>query len=162
MRQRDPAKAVQVLDLMLEFFDGGRRWMRGMLRDASRQHRCLIGALRYVRRQQRIRGAGTEFYLHAALLSMIEAVEDPLIDFMARAYALRAPDDRDLMDYNDCGCPSYDEVRALIVEARALAQAELAFDAVSARSHAQPEGRAWRAGLTAGDPVLPKIVSTNR
>ena len=27
--RRDPAKAIVVLDAMLEFFDGGRRWIRG-------------------------------------------------------------------------------------------------------------------------------------
>jgi hypothetical protein len=35
-----------VLDVMLEYFNGGKRWMRGELRDASGEHRCLIGALR--------------------------------------------------------------------------------------------------------------------
>jgi hypothetical protein len=31
MPRRDPQKAIQVLDTMLEFFDGGRRWRRGEL-----------------------------------------------------------------------------------------------------------------------------------
>ena len=70
--RRDPAKAIVVLDAMLEFFDGGRRWIRGQLRD--KDGRCLVGALGYVRRQQRIRGAGTEHYLRRA---MIDRAGDP-------------------------------------------------------------------------------------
>ena len=42
--RRDPAKAILVLDAMLEFFDGGRRWMRGDVFDAGKEKACLIGA----------------------------------------------------------------------------------------------------------------------
>lgn len=123
MPRRNSAKAIAVLDAMLEFFDGGRRWTRGVLRDAAAERRCLIGTLRHVRRQQRIRGAGTDFYLHAAL-SIPNKPPDTLMELvMAQLCRSREPNDRDLMGYNDGS--SYDEVRALIVEARALAQAEL-------------------------------------
>jgi hypothetical protein len=64
-----------MLDVMLEYFDGGKRWMRDALRDASGEHRCLIGALRDVRQQQRIRGAGAEFDLGAALLSTLDELD---------------------------------------------------------------------------------------
>ena len=40
----DPAKALQMLDLLEEFFDGGRRWTRGVMHD-SRGNRCMLGAL---------------------------------------------------------------------------------------------------------------------
>jgi hypothetical protein len=60
--RRDPAKAIAVLDAMLQFFDGGRRWTIGQLRDTA-GNRCLIGALPHVRREQHIRGSGTEYYL---------------------------------------------------------------------------------------------------
>ena len=46
--RRDPAKAIAVLDAMLEFFDGGKRWMRGQLQDGQ-GNRCLVGALQYAR-----------------------------------------------------------------------------------------------------------------
>jgi hypothetical protein len=67
--RRDPAKAIAVLDGMLEFFDGGRRWMRGRLRDFHSQQRCLIGALRHVRRGLRNRESGTQYDLRRAVIS---------------------------------------------------------------------------------------------
>ena len=121
MPRRDPAKAVQVLDAMLEFFDGGGRWTRGHLHDPI-GNRCLIGALRHVRRQQNIRGAGTEFYLHTAFLAALEEMNSlrmvGLIPFRPTGA------EADLMRYNDLSV-SYDEVQALIVAARDRAQAEL-------------------------------------
>jgi hypothetical protein len=122
--RRDPAKAMQVLDAMLEFFDGGRRWTRGMLRDRYHQHRCLIGALRHVRRQQRISGAGTEHYLRHAMLARTGDL-NPLTDLWVQTVAEHLlMNDADLMHYNDASA-DYDEVRALILEARTIAQAEL-------------------------------------
>jgi hypothetical protein len=112
---------------MLEYFDGGKRWMRGALRDASGEHRCLIGALRDVRQGQQIREAGAEFCLRAALLSTLDELDPFIGDAMARLCGHREPGvlpDLDLMTCNDGG-DSYDEVRKLIVEAREIAQAEL-------------------------------------
>jgi hypothetical protein len=103
--RRDPAKAILVLDAMLEFFDGGRRWTQGALHDETGQNRCLIGALHYVRQQQRIRGAATEFYLRTALLSALneenqwqidEVLPDPLIEFaLARLSGAPEPSNPD-------------------------------------------------------------------
>ena len=161
MPRRDPAKAVQTLNAMLEYFDGGRRWMRLRLRDASGQHRCLIGTLHHVRRQERIRGCGTEFYLRAALLSLHDDPLDPLIErVMARSSGELDSGYDDLMSYNDDDL-SYDHVRTLIVEARTLAQAEL--DAAR-----DSERRDRRTPTTSANRVadaraaLSKIVSTNR
>ena len=36
MPRRDPAKAIAVLDAMLKFFDGGRRWTRGELEEGRK------------------------------------------------------------------------------------------------------------------------------
>src|SRR5215472_11881205 len=47
MSARDPAEAVEVLDLLLKFFGDGERWVRGRLRD-RRGNRCLVGALDFV------------------------------------------------------------------------------------------------------------------
>jgi hypothetical protein len=56
MPRRDPAKAVQVLDLLLASFgDDGEHWLRNRLGDGRGNH-CLVGALGYVRRHHRIKG----------------------------------------------------------------------------------------------------------
>jgi hypothetical protein len=108
MPRRDSAKAIAVLDAMLEFFDGGRRWIRGNpLREGQR---CLISALLHV-----AGGDGSEYhdachYLRSALASVRPDISKVC--------------DVDLIGYND-ESQDYDEVRALIVHARALAQAEL-------------------------------------
>jgi hypothetical protein len=128
MPRRDPAKAVQVLDAMLEFFDGGRRWARGTLRDQYGQ-RCLIGALRHIRQQQRIRRAGTEHYLRDALQQLaehsygVQQIDDVLLLHLHLLAWKPERNDVDLMGFNDGS--AYDEVREVIVEARAIAQAEV-------------------------------------
>ena len=121
--RRDPAKAIVVLDAMLEFFNSGERWTRGAFLNGAGQ-RCLIGALRYVRWQQHIRGAGVENYLRGAL---IERIAEDIDGWPHPASTLWRCDGGDtvLMCYNDTSAAGYDEVRALIVEARALAEAEL-------------------------------------
>ena len=126
MRRRDPAKAITMLDAMLEYFDGGRRWTQCTLADASGQHRCLIGALRHVRHQQRIYGAGTEHYLRAALTLIPDSIEYPpdLRRIMAQFRRSTVSGVHDLMRYND-ECGSYEDLHMLITEARAEAQAEL-------------------------------------
>jgi putative transposase len=43
MDARDPAEAVEVLDLLLKFFGDGERWVRGRLSD-RRGNRCQTGA----------------------------------------------------------------------------------------------------------------------
>jgi hypothetical protein len=52
MAERDPAKALQVLDLLLEFFADGAHWLQGDFRDEN-GNRCLVGALRHLRRTMR-------------------------------------------------------------------------------------------------------------
>jgi hypothetical protein len=142
MPRRDPQKAIQVLDTMLEFFDGGRRWTRGMVLDASGQHRCLIGALEHIRGEFQFGGDGTLDFLHRALPDE-QKKQTPIgcsIPKTLRPHHW-------LMYFNDRS--SYDEVRALIVEARARAQAELdadrrAADTTTARSVVQDLGKAIR------------------
>ena len=76
MRQRDPAKAVEVLDLLLEFFADGALWLQREFHhpDGSR---CLVSALTHVRRKHGITGDGTGFYL----LEMIPQRASNLIEF---------------------------------------------------------------------------------
>jgi hypothetical protein len=148
--RRDPAKAIAVLDAMLEFFDGGKRWTRGMLRDHHHQHRCLIGALRHIRQQQRIRGAGTEHYLRDAMIARADDL-DPLTDLWVLGVGMAC--DGDLMRYNDVSA-DYAGVRALIVEARAIAQAELDAAAERRRTSTVIQS-AHVTARSAGDLVLP-------
>jgi hypothetical protein len=107
MPRRDPAKAVQVLDSMMEFFDGGSRWHRGELVSEDGTKRCVIGALRHIRATLRVRGDNTAYYLRRTV------TPDCCLLFQ-----MHPADDTDLMGYND-------KVRELILEARAIAQAEL-------------------------------------
>jgi len=60
MSETDTGKAVEVLDLLLEFFgETGAHWTRGRYHDGHGR-RCLIGALDYLRRKHRVseRGSG--------------------------------------------------------------------------------------------------------
>ena len=44
MDARDPAEAAEILDLLLTFFGGGERWIKGRFSD-RRGKCCLVGAL---------------------------------------------------------------------------------------------------------------------
>src|SRR5215471_16065223 len=50
MPQMDTAKAVQLLDLMLEFFADDGHWTRGCYDDGKGGH-CLVGALLHLGRR---------------------------------------------------------------------------------------------------------------
>jgi hypothetical protein len=100
--RRDPAQAIAVLDLLTEFFgEFGHRWISGMHEDRY-GGRCLVSAVHHVSTEAQISGDDAEDYLFRAL----------------PAGAI------DIDIYND-DCRSYDEIRSLILAARALAQAEL-------------------------------------
>src|ERR1700758_4496804 len=62
MGARDPAEAVEVLDLLLKFFGDGERWVKGRLSD-RRGNRCLVGALDFVSSHHAMKGDGAERYL---------------------------------------------------------------------------------------------------
>ena len=97
----DPAKALQMLDLMEEFFDGGRRWTIGKMHD-SRGNRCLLGAMQHIRAIAKIDGDGTDCYLHRVLPSQCRAI--PAFNDTAKSYSM---------------------IAKLIGKARALAQKDL-------------------------------------
>jgi hypothetical protein len=110
MPRRDPAKAVQVLDLLLGFFgDHGEHWLQHRLGDGTGK-RCLVGALGCVRRHHGFKGDGAGHYLADAIPRRIAT----------------------LIAFNDDAREDFAEIRALIVRARDMAQAELA-------ATAQPE-----------------------
>ena len=133
MGARDPAEAVEVMDLLLKFFGDGERWVKGRLSD-RRGNRCLVGALDFVSSHHAIKGDAAERYLAAA----ISDERGRCIRWNGEDYAkLRAALRRamrgegyrasetllrrdSLSDFND-GCKDFAELRALIVQARATA-----------------------------------------
>jgi hypothetical protein len=64
-RRRDPAPAVHMLDLLAEFFDGGRRWLKNDFHDGD-GNCCLISALAHLRAVLKVQGDGTAYYLRLA------------------------------------------------------------------------------------------------
>ena len=65
MPRRDPAKAIHMLDLLAEFFDNGRRWLKGDYHDDD-GNRSLIGAMTHIRAVTNTQGDGTGYYLRLA------------------------------------------------------------------------------------------------
>lgn len=114
----DPARAISVLTTMLEFFAGGQRWIKDSMFDQD-GNRCLIGARLRVQGQLGIEGRDASHYLR-----------------MAVAPFERLPSDIHLMLFND-RCATYDEIRAAILKARDLAQAELDGQSDRRRGHAR-------------------------
>jgi hypothetical protein len=131
MNARDPAEAVEVLDLLLMFFGDGERWVKGRLSDGQ-GNRCFIGALDFVSSHHGMKGDAAERYL-ADEISPAVACDDAVGDCARfRASLRRALSGgryrisetvlrRDsLSDFND-GCRDFSELPALILPARAAA-----------------------------------------
>jgi hypothetical protein len=116
----DAAKAIEILTRVLEFYDGGRQWIRGY---AYREgQRCLISALIWVSGKHDTGYAeDARHYLRAAL---------------ALFWQGRKVCDVDLIGYND-ESGDFEEVRALILEALALARADQQLDITTLSSHAE-------------------------
>jgi hypothetical protein len=135
MLARDPAEAVELLNLLLKFFSDGERWIRGRFSD-RRGKCCLVGALDFVSSHHTIKGDAAERYLAEAIsdqkerrLRRHENGEDYARLRAALRRAIRGEGyqaseavlRRDsLSDFNDA-CSDFTELRALIVEARAMA-----------------------------------------
>ena len=102
MSETDTGKAVQVLDLLLEFFgESGEHWTCGRYHDGHGR-RCLIGAPDYLRRKHRIPSEGAEYFLQEAMPH--------------RRFAL--------VYFNDHRCQGFAELCSIIVNARAFALRE--------------------------------------
>jgi hypothetical protein len=108
MPQPDPANAlnaVHMLDLLIEFFDGGKQWTKGRYED-GKGRRCLVAAINHVcgvhLELNRYNG---EFYLHRAL----PAMPKPHVA---------------LMTFNDSR-HHYREIAQLIEDARTLARRDV-------------------------------------
>jgi hypothetical protein len=124
MDQPDPAEAVRMLDLMLAFFGDGEGWSQGRLND-GRGGRCLLGALDTIERECGVSGAAAGAYLRDAIRRQPPT---PLIALLAD-YRLR-PEGTLFATFND-SCGNFVELRAVIADARDLAQADLACHTVS-------------------------------
>jgi hypothetical protein len=98
MPQAEIAKAVQLLDLMLEYFADDDRWTQGRYDDGS-GGRCLVGALLHLSRAYRLPAAPV-----MALLQ--DAMPRPGLP---------------LVHFNDTHCGSLAELRSVIRKARRLA-----------------------------------------
>jgi|SRR6516164_2796400 hypothetical protein len=140
MDVRDPAEAVEVLTLLLKFFGDGERWVKGRLSD-RRGNRCLVGALDFVSSHHAIESDGAERYL-ADEISAMGDCDDAGVDCARFRASLRQSLSRGryrvsetvlrrdcLSDFND-GCKDFAELRALILQARAVAMYDT--DAVAA------------------------------
>ena len=98
MSQAEIANAVQLLDLMLEFFADDGQWTRGRYDDGNGGH-CLVGALLHLSRKHRLPRAPV-----IALLQ--DAMPRPGLP---------------LVHFNDACCGSAAELRSIILKARRLA-----------------------------------------
>ena len=99
---RDPGKAVLMLDLVMEFFDAGRHWTKGQYHD-GRGNRCMLGAMQHIRKVHNLTGDPTRYYL-------LEAQPQHRIT--------------PVNWYND-SCPCFGAVFEWVLAARKLALADL-------------------------------------
>jgi hypothetical protein len=98
MRETEIAKAVQLLNLMLEFFADDAHWTRGGYDDGNGGH-CLVGALLHLSRKHRLPAA-------PAIALLQDAMPRPGLP---------------LVYFNDTRCASVAELRSVILKARSLA-----------------------------------------
>jgi hypothetical protein len=98
MPEAEIAKAVQLLDLMLEFFADDGHWTRGCYDDGNGGH-CLVGALLHLSREHNLPRA-------PAIALLQDAMPRPGLP---------------LVHFNDRRCGSVAELRSVILSARRLA-----------------------------------------
>ena len=125
--------AVQMLDLLLEFFVDDAYWMVGHYHDGDRR-RCLVGALDHLQRNYRIPYTGAVYFLQLALPSRQSG----------------------LINFNDRLCGNVADLRSVIVRARALAleDAEGALAAAAMERKLLAEVERYRAAKVSIRPVI--------
>jgi hypothetical protein len=99
MPEAEIAKAVQLLDLMIEFFAHDGHWTRGSYDDGNGGH-CLVGALLHLSRKHCLPTA-------PAIALLQDAMPRPGLP---------------LVHFNDTRCGSVAELRSVIIKARRLAR----------------------------------------
>ena len=97
MPEAEIARAVQLLDLMLEYFADDGHWTRGRYDDGNGGH-CLVGALLHLSRRHRLPRA-------PAVALLQDAMPRPGLP---------------LVHFNDRCCGSVAELRSVILKARSL------------------------------------------
>ena len=132
MSEAEIAKAVQLLDLMLEFFADDGHWTRGRYDDGNGGH-CLVGALLHLSREHRLPRA-------PAFALLQDAMPRPGLP---------------IVHFNDTRCGSIAELRSLIVEARRLAHDDVE------RERAAAAAKTWLLAQiekkrAAAEPFVPK------
>src|SRR2546430_5720003 len=98
MPEAEIARAMQLLDLMLDFFADDGHWTRGSYDDGNGGH-CLVGALLHLSRKHRLSMA-------PAIALLQDAMPRPGLP---------------LVHFNDTCCGSVAELRSVILKARRLA-----------------------------------------
>jgi len=98
MPETEIGKAVQLLDLMLEYFADDEHWTRGCYDDGHGGH-CLVGAILHLSRKHRLPSA-------PAIALLQDAMPRPGLP---------------LVHFNDTRCGSAAELRSVILKARRLA-----------------------------------------
>ena len=114
MLQTQIAQAVQLLDLMLEFFADDGHWTRGSYDDGKGGH-CLVGALLHLSRKHRLPTA-------PAIALLQDAMPRPGLP---------------LVHFNDARCGSAAELRSVILKARRIAHDD------EERKRAAAAAKAW-------------------
>src|SRR5438309_3572075 len=109
MPEAEIAKAVQLLDLMLEFFADDGHWTRGCYDDGNGGH-CLVGALLHLSRKHRLPTA-------PAIALLQDAMPRPGLP---------------LVHFNDTRCGNVAELRSVIAKARCLARDDAARERAAA------------------------------
>src|SRR6516165_10194431 len=143
MPEAEIAKAVQLLDLMLEFFADDGRWTRGCYDDGNGGH-CLVGALLHLGRTHRLPTA-------AAIAMLQDAMPRPGLP---------------LVHFNDTRCGSVAELRSVIRKARRLAhddaERERAAVAVKTWLLAQIDKKRTASAADIGEPAPDKPFTPER
>jgi hypothetical protein len=117
--QASALNAVRMIDLLVEFFGPtGDHWLQGAFRD-GRKRRCLVDAIAYLRRKNRISGDDTSWHIYEEVIRLYRHLPAP-----ARSLWCEAQLRSRLMAFNDSRCNSFAELRAVLIKARIRAVRE--------------------------------------
>lgn len=131
MPESEIGKAVQLLDLMLDFFADDGHWTRGSYDNGEGGH-CLVGALLHLGRTHRLPAA-------PAIALLQDAMPRPGLP---------------LVHFNDTRCGSVAELRAVILRARGLAHDD------AARDQAAAAVKAWLLARIHQKPAAAELAKT--
>ena len=143
MPEAEFSKAIQLLDLMLQFFADDGHWTRGCYDDGKGGH-CLVGALLHLSRKHRLPAAPV-----IALLR--DAMPRPGLP---------------LVYFNDSRCGSIAELRSVIRKARRLADDDAERERVAAAVKiwllAQIDKKRTAPAIGTGEPAPDKSFTPER